>query len=594
MLTRGLVCAALVAGVVSVAPPAMGGEPRPRMPQICRNEINASERMHADVSELASNGVLSLDGRTIRVHGDDAQWRQYQEGDQTYVARFHSMQWLVLAQQAGYPAVDLLLERDAALPDPGSNASDKALKSTGWTEGAVRLRMGTVSCLYEWTGDERLIPLAERLVLASADPYRYRGLPLKKAHNHGTLANIVLAETAKVFGRDDWWELAIRRFANDASAVFSNCGMTFEQSAPYQLLNLEIWQRSLRLLEEEGNRTATVVREALARASLATAQLTRPDGILEAVGDGNDKTIDPASVNVDTSTAGTRLWCQQRGWAANRSSWDDTATHYVLRFGPRVALHGHDDHGSMTWYSQGVSVFADRGLFDKTRGSRYEWARSKAAHNTFEPVGIDTTKEMVAEQLSNGRTDRYVLDWSEGQLSSTRDLSLPLDPVLIPAVAESPPTDDTTVTVDDSTVVDDTVSMLPMTSLRVTDVGRSRREQQWMQNWQLALGWTVLPRTNASEPVAYHEKSGLYLYGTCYDSLFMAPTRQTVEAFPKWRTSVPATAFVCGGLGREVKIDTLWVVTPLKGTLQWDRSADAYTVAPPPPLPPLPPIPSPA
>lgn len=592
MLMRGLVCAALVAGVVSVAPPAVGGEPRPRMPQICRNEINASERMHADVSALASSGVLSLDGRTIRVHGDDAQWRQYQEGDQTYVARFHSMQWLVLAQQEGYPAVDLFLERDAALPDPGSNASDKALKSTGWTEGAVRLRMGTVSCLYEWTGDERLIPVAERLVLASADPYRYRGLPLKKAHNHGTLANIILAETAKVFGRDDWWELAIRRFSNDASAVFSDCGMSFEQSAPYQLLNLEIWERSLRLLEEEGNRTATVVREALERASLATLQLSRPDGVLEAIGDGNDKTIDPALVNVDTATAGTRLWCPQRGWAANRSSWDDSTTHFVLRFGPKVALHGHDDHGAITWYSQGVPVFSDRGLFDKTRGTRYKWARSKAAHSTFEPVGINSAREMRATDRSTDRVGAYSLAWDEGTFASTRDITVPLDAVMIPAVTVAPPADDTTV-VDDSTVIDDTVPVVPMTSLHVDDIGTSRFDQQWMQNWQLALGWTVLPRSNASEPVAYHEESGLYLYGACYSGLFMAPTAKTVEAYPKWRTVVPATAFVCGGLGREVKIDTLWVVTPLKGTLQWDRSADEYTVVPP-PLPPLPPIPSPS
>ena len=589
MLMRGLVCAALVAGAVAVVPQAQGAEPRPRMPQICRNEINASERMHANVGRLESDGVLSLDGREIHVVGDGAKWRQYQEGDQTYVARFHSMQWLVLAQQQGYPAIDLLLEREKALPDPGSSASDQALKSTGWTEGAVRLRMGTVSCLYEWTGDERLIPVAERLVLASADPYRYRGLPLKKAHNHGTLANITLAETAKVFSRDDWWQLAIRRFSMDAADVFSECGMSFEQSAPYQLLNLELWQRSLRLLEDEGNRTATVVREALSRASLATLQLSRPDGVLEAIGDGNDKQLSAASLGIDTAGADTRLWCAGRGWAANRSSWDDSATHYVLRFGPRVALHGHDDHGSMTWFSQGVPVFADRGLYDKTRGDRYKWARSKAAHNTFEPVGIETSKEMVAEDLSSGRTDRYLLNWREGPVSLTRDFSLPLDATLIPAVAPTPPvTDDTGIT-DDTTVGDDTVPMVPMTSLRVTDVGQSRHAQQWMQNWQLALGWKVLPRSTASEPVAYNEESGLYLYGTCYAGLFMAPTAREVEAFPKWRTAVPATSFVCGSMARQVKMDTLWVVTPLKGTLTWDRAAGAYTVAPP-----LPPVPSPS
>lgn len=590
------IASAIVASAVSL--PAATAEKSPRVPQICKNEINASQRMRADIDALETDGILGLDGRTIVVRGADADWRPTATGDQTFVTRFHSMAWLVPAVLKGFPAVDLLLERDAALPDPGSARGKGVLPSTGWTEGAVRLRMGTVNCLYEVTHDERLVPVMERLVLAASDPYRYRGLPLKKVHNHGALSNIMMAESAKVFGRDDWWQLALRRFSEDVAGVFSDCGMSAEQSAPYQLLNTQLWQRSLRLMQEEGSRSADAVVEALERASLATLQLARPDGVIEAIGDGNEKTINAADMGVDTSSAGTRLWCSGRGWAANRSSWDDSTTQYVLRFGPRVAMHGHEDHGSITWFTQGVPVFSDRGLYDKARGPRYEWAHSMAAHTTFEPVGVDSTGEMKARNLSAGRVDRYELAWSQGPVSSTRQITLPLDSVLIPASVDDttipPPTDDTTIvgtgSADDTAVLDDTL-MVPMTSLGIDDLGRSRRDQQWMQNWQLAPGWTLLDGTSPGEPIAYREDAGLYLYGTCWSGLFMRPTPVEREAFPEWRTPVPVTSFLCGGLGREVRMDSQWAVTSVEGTMSWDRTTGATTITPVPPIPPLPPLP---
>lgn len=568
---RWIVCLAVAAGALVIAPPA-SADPRPRPPQICLNEINAANRMRADVSELADKGILKLDGRTITVVGPDAQWRQVDDRDQTFVTRFHSLAWILLAVQGGYPVVDLLLEREKSLPDPGSTAPATSLKYTGWTEGAVRLRMGTVSCLYLWTKDERLIPVMERLVLASADPYRYRGLPLKKVHNHGTLTNIQLAEVARVFERDDWWDLAVRRFSADVVRVFSSCGISSEQSSPYQYLNYLLWERSLRILEEVGNHRADFVRTMLDKAALASLQLTRPDGVLDAVGDGNERRLATLQLDLSPTAEDTRLWCPRRGWSANRSSWDDTATHYVLRFGQRVALHGHEDHGSATWFTQGVSVFSDRGLYDKTRGLRYEWARSPAAHNTFEPIGLDVSGPMLARDLSSGPMDRYVLRWKGEHASLVRDLRLPLDSRSIPAALPAMS--------DDTAGADDSVTLAPMTYMQVTDVGTSRREQQWAQNWQLSPEWTRLPRSSAWAPAAYHEKSGLYLYGTCWSGLYMIPSAKPVEAFPAWRTSVPATTFVCGGAGREVKLDTLWVVTPVKGTLAWDRAAGTFTVTP--------------
>ena len=545
---------------VSLPAGAQADDP-PRLPQICQNEATAAQRMNADVSAL-EDGVLRLDGRSVVVDGPDADWQVNVVGDGTFTMRFHSMAWLVLAAQRGYPSVDLLLEREAALPDPGHLAEVGELRATGWTQSAVWLRMGVVGCLYRYTQDARLLPVIERLVLANADPFRYRGQPFNRPHNHGTLANLALLEAFRTFARPEWRDLAFRRLDGDAKSVFSDCGMSAEQSTTYHLLNVQVWERSLAQIEDAADTLAGTVRERIGAAALASVRLTRPDGVLEAVGDGNEVLIDPAALGVDVADAETRLWCSRRGWAANRSSWDDSTTHYTLRFGPRRTFHGHVDRGSLTWFTQGVPVFSDRGLYDKTRGARYDWAQSMAAHSTFEPVGATQGGFMKARDLSAARTDVYHLQWSFDRTSMTREISIPLD------------------TVVDDTVVDDSgAPPVPMTSLHVSDVGKARGDRQWMQHWQLSPEWTPLPRATAWEPAAIHAESGLYLYGTCWSGLYMRPTARAVESYPQRRTAVPATSFECGGLGREVKMDTLWVVSPLRGLLSWDRLAGDFGVS---------------
>lgn len=568
MLRSVIACA--VSSLLALGVGALPADAADRLPRLCDAEVNSAKRMGADVSELAASGAITLDGRRVDVEGGDAEWRQDLRGDTTFVTRFHSLVWLVLAARQGYPVVDLVLARDAALPDPGSTVDQDRLRATGWTQSAVRLRMGVISCLFEYTRDERLIPVMDRLVLANADPVRYRGQPLNRVHNHGTLANLMLIEASNVFDRPEWRDLAIQRLDQDAASVFADCGMSVEQSTNYHLLNVQLWERSLRAIAESSVDAAQIVGERIHQAELATVQLMRPDHVLEAIGDGNEVTINPARLGVEEVSSPTRLWCGGRGWAANRSSWDDTATHYTLRFGPRRTFHGHDDHGSITWFTQGVPVFSDRGLYDKSRGQRFRWAQSRGAHTTLEPERFAVEGTSKSVDMSDNATDRYRVAWKGGPLAWTRELTIPLHPQLIPSVG------------DDTSVDDTVVPLAPLTSLRAEDVATARFDQQWYQNWQLAPGWTVLERSTPWEPAGVHEASGLYLYGTCRSGIDMRMTPRPVEAFPAWRTAVPATAFVCGGRGREVRLDSLWVVTPIKGMLWRDRESDAFGVTPTP------------
>ena len=148
------VCAAVVASVAVTAPAdaARSGEP----PRICSEEIAGARQWGADLSQLATEGVVTIDGRQLAVRGDAAQWRLWDTADPAFATHFHSMSWLVPGLLTGQPVVDILLERDAAIPDPGFLAGSETLKETGWTAGINRLRMGVVSCLYAATRDERL------------------------------------------------------------------------------------------------------------------------------------------------------------------------------------------------------------------------------------------------------------------------------------------------------------------------------------------------------------------------------------------------------------------------------------------------------
>ena len=562
-MRRPVILAACVAILASVAVTAPAGASRSgELPRICSEEEASARQWSADLSRLAADGIVTIDGREIDVRGDGAQWPLWDRVDPAFATHFHSMSWLIPGLRAGLPVVDIILERDAALPDPGFLAGADALRESGWTTGIVRLRMGAVACAYVATGDERLIPVMDGLVTANLDPYRYRGAPLNRPHNQGTLANVALLEAARVFGRPEWREPAIRRFEADARTVFDACGMTAEQSTTYHRLNVNLWRRSLVQVGAEvdaGVDMGAVVQ----RAALATWQLTRPDGVLEAIGTGNQVAVTRAALGLTgDETLPTRLYCPDLGWAANRSSWDDTATHYVLRFGPRPAKHGHEDRGALTWFAQGVPVFSDRGVFDRSRGQRWNWAHSAKAHSTFHGIDATWRRPFTAEFERRGNVDTYRVETSYRRSSLERTFTIPL-------------------------ASDDTESVL-----NVADIGRTNYDRQWYQRWQLAEGWTPLERTTAWEPAAVHEKTGLYLYGSCRSGHYMRMSVTEVETFPAWRVARPAHSLECGGLGREVKLETLWVVSPVEGLLTWNALTGEYAVASPPvdPIDPVDPV----
>ena len=539
-----------IAVTIAVTPVLLGGpvSAAERIPRICSGEVASIQGHGADTSAL-DQGVLTLDGRRIVITDDSASWRVHDPVDNTFNNRFHGMEWLVPWAVDGGPAIEMLLARDVALVDPGGLVDRVEIQSTGWTTGAVRLRQHVVNCLYALTDDPRLIPVVEGLIAANLDPDRYRGRPQRPAHNLGTLSNLAMIESAKVFDRAEWREAAFDRMRADSGSVFSSCGMTAEQSTDYHLTNVQVWQRALRRAGLADSDAASAVADRIARARAATLALARPDGILEAIGNGNPQSIRDLRESLDdteSASLDTRLWCRSRGWAANRTSWDDTAIHYTLRFGPRPKSHGHDDHGSITWFAHGVPVLSDPGLFDKARGDRRRAATSVRAHSVLHPMGDSLRGDTTGVKRGTVDTiDRYKLVTRDGGVKRVRHVDVDL--------ADA--------------------------SLRVRDTATSRWPMQWLQRWQVAPGWERVEGTTAWTPIARHP-TGLYLYAVCHSRTSMRMSVSTQEHYPKRRSVVSALSLFCGGMDDTVRFDTLLVVSEIDGTLTWDRGSGAYSIAP--------------
>ena len=72
------------------------------------------------------------------------------------------------------------------------------------------------------------------------------------------------------------------------------------------------------------------------------------------------------------------------GYVFGRSSWSSltTSMYYSLRFGPTMALHGHSDKTSVTYWVRGQQILTDSGHIGYTDTAARIYLRSTAAHNS--------------------------------------------------------------------------------------------------------------------------------------------------------------------------------------------------------------------
>ncbi len=123
----------------------------------------------------------------------------------------------------------------AANPDPGSaTAAARARGIThGWEEGTNTRREQGLNCLVAATRNPALTRALRAAVAANLDMVRYYGPPYHPIHNHGTMANLALLDSATVLATPAWAKTAVTRLKAEMTGLFSPSGFTLEQSTAY-------------------------------------------------------------------------------------------------------------------------------------------------------------------------------------------------------------------------------------------------------------------------------------------------------------------------------------------------------------------------
>lgn len=192
--------------------------------------------------------------------------------------------------------------------------------------------------------------------------------------------------------------IALSRLAEALDAIVDDDGVTIEQAIHYQLYNLKQIGAAIELVSGMENGAALVhslqERRELMKTFLAHA--TKPNGKYVEIGDtptqvaenlvGSDAEY-AATLGARGSPPAETVRVYNAGYIFGRSGWGGTRpfteeSHYSMRFGHPRIVHGHNDHGSITYFRRGRDVLRDGGFHGYTDDQTRLYLRLAEAHNT--------------------------------------------------------------------------------------------------------------------------------------------------------------------------------------------------------------------
>lgn len=341
------------------------------------------------------NGQLSLPPHPDWT-GDLHDWAADPFGDRNWQFQFHALRWLNPVRWQG-------LDGDAAARTfwwdtveswaRANIPAAKAPSSFAWVDMADGLRATELSL------GAALVPEEHETRFRQILEY-HRDWLADEEHlvggNHGMFQHLGLLLLSSVLRDTAGQELARTRLEAQLREAFDIQGVNEEGSAAYHQSNLVWWTQAVARLRAEGLDLSDDAEQRLERAGAVLAQLSLPFGQLPQIGDSVRAKVRTglhpeadfvASLGRKGTRPSERVLHAQRGLTVLRSGWGrrralNRETQVVVRHGPELLRHSHQDRLSVHYATEGLRWLVDGGFHSYQHHDPVrDFLRSRAAHN---------------------------------------------------------------------------------------------------------------------------------------------------------------------------------------------------------------------
>lgn len=264
-----------------------------------------------------------------------------------------------------------------------------------WDNHAVAYRTETIVDVAERLTDSTWLEphLREHLEFLS-DETNFAG-----NWNHGVDQAKALLRVGRYLNDEAATVVGMGRLEASILSTVDDEGVTIEQAVHYHKYNYDQIQQVVQLLDnsERGQEIAARLHARLSKMPVFLAHATRPDGTWFEIGDTpfESAVSIPGTVAEFAATAGLAGPKPEdlhrhyiNGYAFGRSGWGESRpfaqeSAYALRYGQPRQIHGHFDHLSIAFVSNGIEMIKDGGFHGYTDDDAREWLRSPDAHSTL-------------------------------------------------------------------------------------------------------------------------------------------------------------------------------------------------------------------
>lgn len=391
---------------------------------------------HANPYTSVERGYVSILGHTTKLvsSSGSVSWAANPYRNVSWQTWLHSMKWigdLIYTGSGGHTGVSTsarqhALDEAVAIvasyrsANPGALSTHPSLVQKNSSGHRAQL----LGCLVETLGSNApswLVSYANQTAAWLTSSRNYLG-----AWNQGLDQDLGAIAISCVTGYTAVRNAAVNRAASTMAANIDAEGATSEQSVGYGVYGYALWTKVITTMNACGITPPSVIdRVNLVPQFLAWA--TTPSGRLEQLG---DTTYDPTPDIARTAEAGISAQgaaslvkvYDQAGYVFGRSSWNNlgSSMYYSLRFGPKMALHGHSDKTSVTYWVGGRQILTDSGHIGYSDTAARNYLRSTAAHNALSTPARNGLRQgngaaTLIKQWQVGNADGYsVVDRSLG------------------------------------------------------------------------------------------------------------------------------------------------------------------------------------